>query len=107
MPRDGSDVYTQPFPDVVEGTTIESAVYNGFVADVAHRPQRAAADRVRRYRRKQRQLTRASIWRPKRRRRSSPIMTVISGMPGQFSFGDERDRATGCRSCVRRRLLHR
>ena len=35
MPRDGSDVYTQPFPDVTEGTTIESAVYNGFVADVA------------------------------------------------------------------------
>jgi hypothetical protein len=35
MPRDGSGVYTQPFPDVVEGTTIESAVYNGFVADVS------------------------------------------------------------------------
>ena len=34
MPRDGSGNYTQPFPDVVEGTTIESAVYNGFVHDV-------------------------------------------------------------------------
>jgi hypothetical protein len=35
MPRDGSNIYTQPFPDVVEGTTIESAVYNGYVADVS------------------------------------------------------------------------
>ncbi len=35
MPRDGSDVYTLPFPDVSEGTTIESAVYNGFTNDVA------------------------------------------------------------------------
>lgn len=35
MPRDGSGIYTQPFPDVAPATTIESAVYNGFVADVA------------------------------------------------------------------------
>ena len=35
MPRDGSNVYTQPFPNVVDGTTIESAVYNGFTTDVA------------------------------------------------------------------------
>ena len=35
MPRDGSNVYTQPFPNVVDGTTIESAVYNGFTNDVA------------------------------------------------------------------------
>lgn len=35
MPRDGSGIYTQPFPDVVSGTPIESTVYNGFVADVA------------------------------------------------------------------------
>ena len=35
MPRDGSGQYTQPFPYVDEGTTIESAVYNGFTADVA------------------------------------------------------------------------
>ena len=34
MPRDGSGIYSQPFPDVVEGTTIESAVYNGFTHDV-------------------------------------------------------------------------
>ena len=34
MPRDGTGVYTQPFPDVVEGTTIESAKYNGNVNDV-------------------------------------------------------------------------
>src|SRR6476646_591033 len=34
MPRDGSGVLTQPFPDVVEGTTIESTVYNGFTHDV-------------------------------------------------------------------------
>jgi hypothetical protein len=34
MPRDGSGVYTQPFPDVVAGTTIESAKYNGNVNDV-------------------------------------------------------------------------
>ncbi len=34
MPRDGSGVYTQPFPDVVSGTTIESAKYNGNVNDV-------------------------------------------------------------------------
>jgi len=34
MPRDGSGIYTQPFPDVVPTTTIESAVYNGFVNDV-------------------------------------------------------------------------
>jgi hypothetical protein len=35
MPRDGSGIYTQPFPNVVDGTTIESAVYNGFTNDVA------------------------------------------------------------------------
>ena len=35
MPRDGSNVYSQPFPDVVEDTTIESTVYNGFTNDVA------------------------------------------------------------------------
>ena len=35
MPRDGSGNYTQPFPNVVDGTTIESAVYNGFTNDVA------------------------------------------------------------------------
>lgn len=35
MPRDGSGIYTAPFPDVQPGTTIESAVYNGFVNDVA------------------------------------------------------------------------
>jgi len=29
MPRNGSGVYSHPFPDVVEGTTIESAVFNG------------------------------------------------------------------------------
>jgi len=34
MPRDGSGVYSQPYPDVVPDTTIESLVYNGFVADV-------------------------------------------------------------------------
>jgi Chaperone of endosialidase len=36
MPRDGSGIYTKPFPDVVEGTTIESAVHNGTVADVEY-----------------------------------------------------------------------
>jgi hypothetical protein len=35
MPRDGSGNYTQPFPPVVEGTTIESTVYNGYIADVS------------------------------------------------------------------------
>ena len=35
MPRDGSGIYTQPFPNVVEGTEIESSVYNGFTSDVA------------------------------------------------------------------------
>jgi hypothetical protein len=35
MPRDGANVYTQPFPDVAAGTTIASAVYNGFTHDVA------------------------------------------------------------------------
>lgn len=35
MSRDGSGVYTKPFPDVVGSTTIASAVYNGFVNDVA------------------------------------------------------------------------
>lgn len=34
MPRDGAGIYTQPFPDVAPDTTIESTVYNGFVADV-------------------------------------------------------------------------
>jgi len=34
MPRDGSGIYSKPFPDVVGDTTIESVVYNGFVADV-------------------------------------------------------------------------
>ena len=34
MPRDGSGVYTQPFPDVVTATPISSTVYNGFVNDV-------------------------------------------------------------------------
>ena len=34
MPRDGSQEYHAPFPDVVEGTTIESTVYNGFVNDI-------------------------------------------------------------------------
>lgn len=35
MPRDGSGVYTKPFPDVVTNTTVSSTVYNGFVNDVA------------------------------------------------------------------------
>ena len=35
MPRDGSGVYSKPWPSVVDGTTIESAVYNGFTDDVA------------------------------------------------------------------------
>ena len=34
MPRDGSGIYSKPFPDVVPGTTIESAVFNGNTADV-------------------------------------------------------------------------
>jgi len=34
MPRDGSGVYSHPFPNVVEGTTIESAVFNGNTSDV-------------------------------------------------------------------------
>jgi len=34
MPRDGSGIYTKPFSDVVTGTTIESAVHNGTIADV-------------------------------------------------------------------------
>jgi len=34
MPRDGSGVYSQPFPNVTEGTTIESTVYNGYTADI-------------------------------------------------------------------------
>jgi hypothetical protein len=34
MPRDGAGVYSHPFPDVAEGTTIESAVFNGNTADV-------------------------------------------------------------------------
>ena len=34
MPRDGSGVYTKPYPPVVSGTTIESLVYNGQVDDV-------------------------------------------------------------------------
>ena len=33
MPRSGLGVFTAPFPDVVEGTTIESTVHNGTVAD--------------------------------------------------------------------------
>jgi len=35
MPRDGSGVYTKPFPSVVDGTTIESAVHNGEMNDIA------------------------------------------------------------------------
>lgn len=35
MPRDGSEIFVLPFPDVDEDTTIESAVYNGFTNDVA------------------------------------------------------------------------
>ena len=35
MPRDGTETYILPFPDVEEDTTIESAVYNGFTNDVA------------------------------------------------------------------------
>jgi hypothetical protein len=34
MPRDGASIYRHPFPDVVEGTTVESAVFNGNTADV-------------------------------------------------------------------------
>jgi hypothetical protein len=34
-PRDGSGNYTLPYPAVVDGTTIESAVYNGTMSDVA------------------------------------------------------------------------
>ena len=34
MPRDGSTIYHKPFPDVINNTTIESAVYNGFVNDL-------------------------------------------------------------------------
>ena len=35
MPRDGTNIYILPFPDVVAGTTIESPVYNGFTNDLA------------------------------------------------------------------------
>ena len=35
MPRDGSGNYTQPHPDVVTNTTVESLIYNGFTHDVA------------------------------------------------------------------------
>ena len=35
MPRDGSGNYTKPFDPVVDGTTIEPTVYNGFVDDAA------------------------------------------------------------------------
>jgi hypothetical protein len=35
MPRDGANIYTLPFPDVVTDTTIASPVYNGFTHDVA------------------------------------------------------------------------
>ena len=34
MPRNGAGVYSHPFPNVVEGTTIESAVFNGNTSDV-------------------------------------------------------------------------
>ncbi|MET0720664.1 MAG: hypothetical protein ABWY64_07495, partial [Tardiphaga sp.] len=34
MPRLPTGVYEQPFPDVIPDTTIESAVYNGFVNDI-------------------------------------------------------------------------
>jgi len=34
MPRDGTGNYTKPFPDVVDGTTIESIVHNGTIADI-------------------------------------------------------------------------
>jgi len=34
MPRDGSGIYVKPFPDVVEGTTIESTVHNGEISDI-------------------------------------------------------------------------
>jgi hypothetical protein len=33
MPRNPSGVFTKPFPDVISGTTVESAVHNGTVAD--------------------------------------------------------------------------
>jgi len=33
MPR-SAGIYTKPFPDVVEGTTIESAVHNGTISDI-------------------------------------------------------------------------
>jgi hypothetical protein len=35
MPRDGTNTYNLPFPDVVAGTTIASPVYNGFTHDIA------------------------------------------------------------------------
>jgi len=35
MPRDGSGIYTLPYPPVVDGTTIESAVHNGTMSDIA------------------------------------------------------------------------
>src|SRR5262249_3076078 len=34
MPRDGSGVYSVPYPDVVTLTTIESAKYNGTINDI-------------------------------------------------------------------------
>jgi hypothetical protein len=34
MSRDGSGIYTQPFPDVVTNTPVSSAVFNGFVHDI-------------------------------------------------------------------------
>jgi hypothetical protein len=35
MPRNGSGNYAKPYDDVVDGTTIEPIIYNGFVNDVA------------------------------------------------------------------------
>ena len=35
MPRTGGGIYVKPFPDVEPGTTIESAVHNGTMSDIA------------------------------------------------------------------------
>ena len=95
MPRDGSNVYSQPFPNVVDGTTIESAVYNGFTTDVAldlntPRPIVAGGTGAGRHRRAQQY---------RRRGQQSPVTNYDSHVfvKGSFYSTAYRDRRTRSR----------
>ena len=103
MPRDGSNIYSQPFPDVASDTTIESTVYNGFVADSL--PISTRRDRS---------LPAVPVppmpmlavnLSAEKARRSLPTTTIMSGCR-EVPLCDQRDQPAGGAACVCWNRIH-